>query len=171
MPDETARQTAEGLLTAMRAEREGQHFYMMAAQTTDDQKGQEVFERLAAEELQHFEFLKQQYAAVLETGKPDANLELGPQSDLSGKSPIFSDKLRARIGDAHYEMTALAVGIQLELTAEQFYRREAELASDPHVEAFYLALAGWEKGHYNALLAQQEELKEDYWSAGGFAPF
>jgi len=162
---------AEGLLSAMRAEHEGHHFYRMAAQTTSDDKGQQIFERLAAEELDHFEFLRGQYRSVLETGKPDADLRLGPRSDLTGKSPIFSDRLRARLGEAHYEMTALAVGIQLELSAERFYSKAAAEAPDPGVAAFYRELAAWERGHYEALLAQQEDLKEDYWSASGFAPF
>jgi rubrerythrin len=171
MPDEAVKKLAEGLLSAMRAEREGQHFYLMAAQSTADPKGQEVFQRLAAEEHDHFEFLKAQHKAILETGKPDADLSLGPRSDLSGKSPIFSEALRARVGEAHYEMTALAVGVQLELSAERYYRRAADEAPDQGVKAFYLELAEWEKGHYEALLAQQDELKEDYWAAGGFAPF
>jgi rubrerythrin len=169
--NDAANKMADGLLSAMRAEHEGHHFYRMAAQTTDDEKGKQVFERLAAEELDHFEFLKGQYQSVLETGKPNADLTLGPRSDLTGKSPIFSDELRARVGDAHYEMTALAVGIQLELTAERFYSGAAEEAPDPQVAAFYRELAAWEKGHYEALLAQQDDLKEDYWSASGFAPF
>lgn len=171
MPDDAARKMAEGLLTAMRAEHEGHHFYRMAAQSTADEKGKQVFERLAAEELEHFEFLKGQYESVLETGKPDADLRLGPRSDLTGKSRIFSDGLRARVGEAHYEMTALAVGIQLELSAERFYTRAAQEAPDPDVAAFYRELAAWEKGHYDALLAQQDDLKQDYWSASGFAPF
>jgi rubrerythrin len=162
---------AEGLLSAMRAEHEGHHFYRMAAQSTDDEKGREVFERLAAEELDHFEFLKRQHKAILETGKPDANLALGPRSDLTGRSPIFSDKLRARVGEAHFEMTALAVGIQLELSAERFYSAAADESPDPDVAAFYRELAAWEKGHYEALLAQQDDLKEDYWAASSFAPF
>jgi hypothetical protein len=36
---------------------------------------------------------------------------------------------------------------------------------------FYSRLARWETGHYHALLKQQEELKEDFWSANGFTPF
>lgn len=171
MSEDAANQMADGLLSAMRAEHEGHHFYRMAAQSTDDDKGKQVFERLAAEELEHFEFLKAQYKSVLETGKPDANLKLGPRSDLTGKSPIFSEKLRARVNDAHYEMTALSVGIQLELSAERFYSQAAETAPDPDVATFYRELAAWEKGHYEALLAQQDDLKEDYWSASSFAPF
>jgi rubrerythrin len=68
-------------------------------------------------------------------------------------------------------MSALSIGIQLELSSEQFYRQEAEAAEDPAVVKFFTELAEWESGHYHALLKQQESLKEEYWSKGGFAPF
>ena len=162
---------ADALLKAMQAEREGQHFYMMAAQTCEDAKGRAVFEQLAAEELEHARFLKAQYQSVLDTGGPDKSLKLGPPTDLSGPSPIFSEKIRDRIKDAHFEMTALSVGAQLELDAQKYYTEQAAETDDDIIKAFYLELAAWEAGHYRALLAQQDSLKEDYWSASGFAPF
>ncbi len=171
MNESTAGALAEGLLQAMRAEHEGHHFYSLAARSTDDPKGREVFQRLAAEELEHFEFLKVQYRSVTKTGRPDADLKLGPRSEISGESRIFSDALRERIATAHYEMVALSVGAQLELNAIRHYTQAATDASDPVVRAFYKELAEWEQGHYDALTTQQEMLKEDYWSAAGFAPF
>jgi rubrerythrin len=144
MRESTAGALAEGLLRAMRAEHEGHHFYSLAAQSTSDPKGRETFQRLAAEELDHFEFLKAQYRSVIETGRPDANLRLGARSDVAGASPIFSESLRARIATAHYEMVALSVGAQLELNAIRFYSQAAVEVSDPAVRAFYRELAEWE---------------------------
>lgn len=171
MTDPAIQKIANGILSAMQAENEGQHFYMMAAQTTQDPKGREVFERLAKEEKDHFEFLRAQYESVLRTGRPDVNLKLGPRTDLLGPSPIFSPALRSRVKDAHYEMTALAVGITLEKSAQEYYSAQAEKATDPTIRSFFGELAAWEAGHYHALLAQQDELKEDYWAGAGFAPF
>lgn len=161
---------AEGLLKAIKAEQYGHNFYLMAANSTEDPKGKDVFQTLAQEELDHMHFLRKQYEAILKTGRPDKSVKLGPQSDVSGMSPIFSESLKGRIKEASFEMTSLAIGIQLEQDAMQFYRAEAESASDPEVKSFFSQLADWETGHYRALLRQQEELKEDYWSAGGFAP-
>ena len=90
---------------------------------------------------------------------------------LSDSSPIFSEKIRSRIGEAHLEMSALSIGIQLELSAINYYKQEAGSAEDPAVKQFYRELADWESNHYNALLRQQLMLKEDYWSESGFAPF
>jgi len=169
--DEATKRSAEGLLKAIQLEVDGQHFYRMAAKSTADPKGREVFERLAEEEQEHLSFLRTQYKSILETGAPNEEVKLGPQADLSGASPIFSDQIQARLQDAHYEMSALSIGIQLELSAIKFYRAEAAAVTEPTVGSFYTELAEWESGHYSALLRQQEMLKEDYWHAGGFYPF
>ena len=42
---------------------------------------------------------------------------------------------------------------------------------DAEAKRFFGELAEWEAGHHQALLRQQEELKEDYWSANGFTAF
>jgi rubrerythrin len=169
---DNSQQSIVAVLTqAIQAETEGQHFYLMAAQTAQDAKGRRIFEQLAREELIHQNFLRAHLQSVQRTGKPDAAVKLGPQLDLSGASPIFSPEIRTRIKDAQYEMTALSIGIQLEMTAMTFYRTRGESVDDPAVRGFLLELADWESRHYSALLRQQEELKGDYWSGAGFAPF
>ena len=161
----------KGLIEAIRAERDGYSFYLMAAGSTEDPKGKDVFEALAHEELDHMNFLRQQYESILKTGRPDKNIKLGPKRDLSGISPIFSENLKSRIQDAHIEMSALSIGIQLELDSIKFYKDQAREANDPDAAAFFNELAEWETGHYSALWEQRQSLKEDYWAAGGFAPF
>jgi rubrerythrin len=162
---------AQGLLDAYKAEQYGHNFYLMAANSTQDPKGKEVFETLAAEESDHARFLKAQYDSVLLTGKASATATLGKRLDLTGMWPIFSDGLKTRIKDANFEMTALSIGIQLEKDAMVFYRSQAEQAGDPEIKKMFLFLSDWEAGHYEALLRQHEALKEDYWSTSGFAPF
>lgn len=160
-----------GLLKAIQAEQDGYHFYIMAARNTEDRKAREVFEQLAQEELDHNRFLRHQYEAILRTGAPDPEEKLGHRVDLSGESPIFSPALKARIQDAHMEMSSLSIAVQLELSAMNFYKAEAEASEDPTVKAFFTELANWESGHYHALLRQQDTLRDDYWAQGGFSPF
>lgn len=168
---EATQRITEGLKKAIRFEGDGHNFYMMAANNTSDPKGREVFEMLAREEMKHMQFLRAQYDSYLKTGKPDTSVALPPHGALKGDHPIFSEKLKDRIGDAHMEMSALSIGIQLELNSIQFYKQEAQATDNDEVERFYTELADWEQEHYDALLRQQESLKEDYWAAGGFAPF
>jgi rubrerythrin len=162
---------AEGLFQAIQAEADGQHFYLMAANCTQDSKGREVFALLAGEEEAHQLFLKGQYRALTETGKPSTALRMPPRAELAGPSPIFSLELKRRIKDAHFEMSALSIGIQLELSAIAHYQSCAGKAADPLVAAFFQELADWERGHHQALLSQQEALKQGYWAENGFAPF
>jgi rubrerythrin len=170
--DEDARKAlTRALAEAIETERHGQHFYRMAARSTSDPKGKEVFTVLAAEEEQHEHFLEAQHAALLERGEIDPDAVLGTGADLSGDDPIFSEALRGRIREAHFEMAALGVGVRIELASVQHYKSQAENAPTPDVKAFLESLAEWESNHYHALLRQQESLRELYWADSGFAPF
>lgn len=162
---------ADALTAAIKAEHEGHYFYQMAASSTQDPRGKEVFGRLAADELLHMEYLQRQYQAVMATGAPDAGLTLAPAPTGHGGSPIFSEALVARVEQAHFEMTALSVGMQLELSAQDFYRAQAEASDDDTARAFFTELASWEASHYQALQTQQESLRDSYWTENRFAPF
>jgi rubrerythrin len=162
---------ADDLKKAIQAEQYGHSFYLMAANSTDDPKGKEVFETLAGEELDHVQFLQSHYQSVLETGLPSKEASLGQQRDLSEAWPIFSEGLKDRIGSAKFEMTSLSIGIQLEQDAMSFYSAQAKAADIPEIKKMFEFLSKWEAGHYHALLKQYDLLKEDYWSAGGFSPF
>ena len=164
-------QLAEGLLKALQAERDGHSFYNMAATSSQDPKAKEIFAQLAAEELDHMQFLTRHYESVLKTGRPDPSAKLGSRATLLGAWPIFSQAVKARLKDAHFEMSALSIGIQLELDAQKFYRELAGKTDEPVAKKFLLELADWEAGHYQALLQQQQGLKEDYWTENGFAAF
>ncbi|MBN2809240.1 MAG: ferritin family protein [Deltaproteobacteria bacterium] len=158
------------LKTAMEAEMTGHHFYTNAAATTTDPQGKETFKRLAEEELLHFNYLKNQYASLLETGSFNFSNPLAavPEADISG--PIFSPQLKARIKHSHFEISALSVGMQLELNAVNFYRQCAESADGPEVKAFFNHLVQWEQGHYNGFAQELDNLKEEYWQANNFVP-
>ena len=169
--NDTAKRTIAGLEKAMQAELEGYHFYQMAAQNTKDAQGQEAFKSLAEDERDHFNFLKAQRDAIAETGTLASDITLGEPKPFTGDHPIFSKEVKTRVGGAHYEMTALGIGIQLEKSAVDFYRGEAEATEDPGIKKFYLELMKWEQGHLEALSRQADDLQKDYWAEAGFAPF
>jgi rubrerythrin len=169
--DAALQEIVDALKTAVQAEGDGYHFYMMAAASTKDPQGKAVFETLAREEQEHARYLKSQYRALLETGRTDPRARLGTRLDLTGPSPIFSAELRSRAGQAHYEMSALSIGMQLELGAAQFYRSLAGKATEPALKQVLIELCDWETGHYEALQRQQGALRDDYFAEGGFSPF
>lgn len=169
--DTVSKQVMDGLSKAIQMERDGSNFYVMAASHTDDPRGREVFETLSKEELSHEEFLKKKMKSIMETGKVDETVKITRGDRITELSPIFSKEIRDRINEAHYEMTALSIGIQLELNSINFYKKEAESVSDPVLKDLYKELADWESEHYHALLSEEEELKEDYWESNNFYPF
>lgn len=167
---QTTDQLLAGLREAILTEETGIQFYAAAAARTTDTRGREVFEQLARDETEHQQWLRRQYGHVVE-GTPWEEIRPVFHADLSGPSPIFSDQLRARIGEAHWEMTALSVGLTLEETTITRYRNLAKAAEQPDVRRFFEELAKWEESHAQALSRQFGLLKESYWHEARFAPF
>lgn len=161
----------EALKLALEAEMTGHQFYLHAAKTTEDPQGKATFSRLAKEELEHFSLLKNQYAAILETGEFDASLALIDALDPESTSPIFSLQFRERVGQQHFEMSALSVGMQLELSAIRHYQQCADNSEDTDVKAFFSRLVEWEQGHYDGFADELEQLREEYWQENDFLPF
>ena len=161
----------DALRTAMQGERTGHEFYKVAAATTKDPQGQKVFAQLAAEELAHLEFLRKHYESIADNGELAKGVTLGDANALDLEHPIFSADFKSRIKEAHFEMSALAIAVQLELNSIHLYREQATNAAEVQVQQLFRRLVEWECGHYDALIRQQQELQETYWSAAGFSPF
>ena len=167
---QTKDQLLAGIKEAILTEQTGVQFYTVAAANTTDVKGREVFQQLARDEGEHQQWLRRQYGHIV-AGTPWEEMKPVLHADLSGPSPIFSDGLRSRIGEAHWEMTALSVGLALEEATVIRYRRLAQAADQPDVRQFFDELAKWEESHVEALSRQSNLLKESYWQEARFAPF
>lgn len=166
----TTQEILNGLKEAMIAERTGIEFYRIAAERTSDEKGKAVFSRLGEEEKKHLEYLQQKYYHLTENAGTGLTLKL-PSVDLSEPSPIFSPELKKRINAAHWEMTALSVGLALEQASIARYRELAQKAATEELRRFFDSLVRWEETHAAALQKQFNYLREDYWQEAGFAPF
>ena len=159
-----SKQTEEilkGLKTAIEAELTGHEFYKNAAKTISDPMGKETFSRMAEEEIGHFNYLRHQYKSVLEKGEYDFAKKLLKKDHKHAESPIFSDEIKRRIKDSHFEVSALTIGMKLELDAMRFYRACAEKADNEDVKKFYNELADWEKDHYHAFERMFTPAKSD----------
>jgi rubrerythrin len=169
MKSET-KEILEGLKTAMEAELTGHEFYKNAAKNTDDPRGKQKFLEMAEEEMGHFKFLRHQYKSVLENGDYDFSRQLMTKAREHADSPIFSDEIRRRIKDSHFEVSALSIGMKLELDAMKYYRSCAEAAESEAAKKFFTDLAEWERDHFLAFEQELEMLKADYFQANEFVP-
>ena len=168
--DINTKEILKGLRTAIEAELTGHEFYKNAAKTTRDPVGMEAFSRMAQEEMDHFNYLRHQYKSIIEKGGYDFSTKLVKKKHRNAVGPIFSKEVKNRIKDSHFEISALTIGMKLELDALKFYRSCAEKAQDEEVRAFYNELAEWEQGHYLAFEKQLEMLKDEYFQANNFVP-
>ena len=159
----------DGLKTAIEAELTGYNFYKNAAESTEDPMGKETFLRMAEEEMSHFSYLRHQYQSVLEKGAFDFTQSI-KQAHRHADNPIFSDAIRKRIKESHFEVSALTIGMKLEMDAMNFYRSRSEEAQDEEVKQLYRELADWEQDHYRAFKQQLDLLKEEYFEANNFIP-
>ena len=160
----------DGLKIALEAELTGHQFYKAASKNTKDPKGKETFSRMADEEMGHFNSLRHQYQSILKTGKYDFTKKLLIRRKKGGSSPIFSKEIRNRIKTSHFEVSALTIGMKLEMEAAGFYRTCAAKATTPAAKKFYRELAEWEQGHYDSFKNELDLLKEEYFAANHFVP-
>ncbi len=160
----------EGLKIAMQTELNGIEFYRLASEKTGDSKGKEVFKSLAEDETKHFNELKRQYEYLLKENEWLSHIELGSPSILEGESPIFTEELKSRIKERHFEMSALSIGALLETNSIDFYRKMKEDSDDPAARELFGKLQEWEQRHLSAITKQIDLLKEDFWADAQFTP-
>ena len=160
----------EILVQAIKGEIEGRELYKVAAERTEDRKGKEVLNYLAEEEDKHYEALSKMYQDLSEGRKVEMP-DLGkPFSFDEPKSPIFSRDFIKRIKDKHFEMSALSIGLRLEMDAFRFYDKAAEKVDNPKLKEMFKKLSSWERGHYDMLQREIDYLQTEYFSKNNFTP-
>jgi len=150
------------LKEAMQGELEGRELYNMAAEKVSDKKAKQVFEHLAQEEYSHYKTL-QKIAEEYSAGK---SITLGklskPETFEDAESPIFTREFKDFLKDKHFEMSALSIGMKLELESSRKYKEMAIMTDDKTLKDFFLYLSEWEDGHYQAFKKQIDFFQENY---------
>jgi len=145
------------LKEAIRVESDGYNFYMVAAEKTEDSKGQRVWSSLAQDELDHGSMLKGLYQAIKEqTGyKFDRKRLRKKKTAVRSKSPIFSVEFRKKIKGGHFALCALRIAQLLERKSIDFYSKNAKKSKHPELKSLFNYLVEWEKDHLKALVEQE----------------
>jgi rubrerythrin len=156
---------------AMKGEIEGRELYKAAADRPDDSKAREMFKFLAEEENRHFETLKSMY----DSHSKNSKIQVPDMPRIvrfdDAKSPIFSRDFKRRIGEKHFEMSALSLALRLEHDSIQYYTKVAEEVGNSELKDFFTELSNWERDHYDALYAEISYLEEEYFNENNFEPF
>ncbi len=156
---------------AYQIETDGYTFYSMTAERAQKPAVQELFEKLASDEVQHQAFLKSVASNYADKGAKAFRLDLKTPDVRAVMSQVFTGQFREQAAGAQFEMAVLSIGMTLETNAIKYFATAAGLASDGEVKDFYQFLADWEKQHFDALQNLFTMVHEDQMGASGFSPF
>jgi len=161
----------EVLKKAYQIEVDGYTFYSMAADRAEKPAVQELFDKLANDEVQHKAYIKSVMGSYEDKGVEAFTIHRRDPDLKSFTNTIYTEAFKAQARDADFEMGVLSIGMTLETRAIQYFTGAAKSASEDEVRDFYQFLADWEKGHLDALQKLYGGVREDYWADGGFSPF
>jgi len=159
------------LRKAYQIEVDGYTFYSMTAERADKSAVQELFGRLAQDEVQHQAFLKSVLKNYDEKGIGAFSVGIKVPDLHAFVEKVFTERFREQAEGAQFEMAALSVGMTLEKNAVAYFSGAARNASEAEVRDFYRYLADWEQQHLDALAGLHETIRGDFWDRGGFSPY
>ena len=148
----------EALQVALDTEKKGYLFYKVAAKSSKDPKGQEVFEQLACDEIEHLGVIATVFKS-LTNNEPWMTYEEAVQK--YGETPkekiIFPD-VPEEAQENFDDLKALEEALEFEKKAVQFYSKQAQEADGEKAKAFYQSLIEIEEGHVLIIQAELESL-------------
>ncbi|MEK6263887.1 MAG: ferritin family protein [Clostridium sp.] len=146
---------------------EGYEFYNMASSKSKSKEVEAAFLELANEEMQHVIWLKDLFGKIKDDNVANFQLALIPEPTSPA---IFKWENIDRV-DAGIAVSAFGIGIQMEKASVEYYEKAAKETKIKEAKELYTVLIKWEKVHLDKFSAQYEELKEEWWSEQGYAPF
>jgi rubrerythrin len=159
------------LRKAYQIEVDGYTFYSMTADRADKPAVQELFGKLAQDELQHQAFLRSVLKNYHDKGVDAFSMGIVLPDLKAFSDRVFTDRFREQAEGAAFEMAALSVGMTLEKNAVAYFSGAARNAAETEVRKFYQFLSDWEQQHLDALAGLTDTVRADFWEKGGFAPY
>ena len=148
----------EALQIALDTEKKGYKFYMIAAKSSKDPKGKEVFEHLAKDEIEHMGVIATMYESLTNN---EAWMTYEEAVEKYGKTPekkiIFPD-VPDEPKDGFNDIKALEEALEFEKKAVEFYTRQARECEEEQARAFYHSLIEIEEGHVQIIQAELDSL-------------
>jgi len=159
------------LRKAYQIEIDGYTFYSMTAERAQKPAVQELFTKLAEDEVQHQAFLRSVAGNFDAKGVEAFKMNLRSPELRAINQAVFTAKFREQAAGNEFELGVLSVGMTLETNAIGYFSTAAKNAGEPEVKKFYQFLADWEKQHLEALRTLYNSVRTDFFAAGSFSPF
>jgi len=146
---------------------EGYEFYNMASSNSNSTEVKDAFLELAQEEMQHVVWLKDLFSKIKDNNMMEFQLALIPEP----ASPAIFKWENIDRKDAGIAVSAFGIGIQMEKASIEYYLKAARETEIKEAKELFNILVKWEKVHLDKFSLQYEELREEWWSEQGYAPF
>ncbi|MGC9396663.1 MAG: ferritin-like domain-containing protein [Anaerolineae bacterium] len=146
------------LVEAMKLESDGRKFYETIAEHMTDPEAAAMFKRLAADEVDHYNYIERQYLA-LEAGKDWSMIpEMATVEVIDAVSVVFppEKQVLAELPPNPSEEDALLFALGVEDKSFKLYHNSAQIAKDPEAKKLFLQLAGAEQTHFNIVMQRYE---------------
>lgn len=147
---------------------EGYEFYRMASVQANSKEVREAFMELAAEELEHINWLKAFYNKLID-GKAQ-EFDLGLLTGNTSSPKIFNWGNLDR-KDAAIALSVFGIGLQMERNAASFYDNASRDTTVLEARELYKKLSAWEQTHLEQFSKEYDRLAEEWWMEQGFSPF
>ena len=146
------------LVQAMKLESDGRKFYETIAEHMTDPEAATIFKRLAADEVDHYNYIERQYEA-LEAGKGWSMIpEMAAVEVIDAVSVVFppEKQVLAELPSNPSEEDALLFALGVEDQSFKLYHNSAQIAKDPEARKLFMQLAGAEQTHFNVVMQRYE---------------
>ncbi|MGE0359536.1 MAG: transcriptional repressor [Vicinamibacterales bacterium] len=147
----------DAMRIAIATERSGREFYARASRLVKNTRGKHVFEKLAAEEVDHLERLERRYQTLLER---DPELESRPTFLFfkGAANGLFAEGAEQLTRPGVDEAEALRIGIRCERNSHRFFKRYGERFEDSDGKQIFLEFAEEEREHLELLMREYRAL-------------
>ena len=146
------------LVQAMKLESDGRKFYETIAAHMPDPEAAAMFTQLAADEVDHYNYIERQYLA-LEAGKGWSEIaEMASVEVIDAVSVVFPPEKQVldELPSSPSEEDALLFALGVEDKSFKLYHNSAQIAKDPEAKKLFMQLAGAEQTHFNVVMQRYE---------------
>jgi rubrerythrin len=145
------------LEVALNNEMREHEFYKVNAQRTKNSVGKAMFDKIAADELEHYERLKQLHERWVKDEKWPETVPLKVENTQVGAilKKLVTKAANEPMGDVD-DLPAVRTAIDFEGQGATYYARLRDMVSDSREKAFFDLMANIEHEHYAALKETEE---------------
>lgn len=148
----------EALQVALDTEKKGYRFYKIAAKSSKDPKGQEVFEHLAKDEIEHMGVIATMYESLTRDEPWMTYEEAVEKYGETPREKIIFPEVPDEAQDDFDDIKALEEALEFEKKAVSFYMKQAEGSDSEKAKIFYQSLIEIEEGHVQIIQAELDSL-------------